>query len=59
VEGSILVFETLAYGDLSLLVKYGVQFGLFGGSILQLGTGGTTTPGSGHRVVWSSPGATP
>jgi acyl-CoA oxidase len=39
VEGSILVFETLAYGDLSVLVKFGVQFGLFGGSILQLGTG--------------------
>jgi acyl-CoA oxidase len=35
---SIAVFETLAYGDLSVLVKFGVQFGLFGGSILQLGT---------------------
>jgi acyl-CoA oxidase len=34
----IAVFETLAYGDLSVLVKFGVQFGLFGGSILQLGT---------------------
>ncbi|MCB1034788.1 MAG: acyl-CoA dehydrogenase family protein, partial [Acidobacteria bacterium] len=34
----IAVFETLAHGDLSLLVKFGVQFGLFGGSILQLGT---------------------
>jgi acyl-CoA oxidase len=32
------VFETLAYADLSQLVKFGVQFGLFGGSILQLGT---------------------
>ncbi len=31
-------FETLAYGDLSVLVKVGVQFGLFGGAILQLGT---------------------
>lgn len=31
-------FETLALGDLSVLVKLGVQFGLFGGSILQLGT---------------------
>lgn len=38
VEGSLVVFETLAYGDLSLLVKFGVQFGLFGGSILNLGT---------------------
>jgi len=37
-EGMIAVFETLAYGDLSLLVKFGVQFGLFGGSVLQLGT---------------------
>jgi acyl-CoA oxidase len=35
---SIAVFETLAYGNLSVLVKHGVQFGLFGGSILQLGT---------------------
>ena len=31
-------FETLAMGDLSLLVKCGVQFGLFGGAILHLGT---------------------
>ncbi len=34
----IAAFETLAFGDLSVLVKLGVQFGLFGGSILQLGT---------------------
>jgi acyl-CoA oxidase len=34
---SIAAFETLAYGDLSLLVKVGVQFGLFGGAILMLG----------------------
>ncbi len=34
----IATFETLGHGDLSLVVKYGVQFGLFGGSILQLGT---------------------
>lgn len=33
-----IVFESLAHGDLSLLVKFGVQFGLFGGSILALGT---------------------
>jgi len=31
-------FETLAFHDLSLLVKFGVQFGLFGGSVLHLGT---------------------
>lgn len=36
--GAVAIFETLAYGDLSVLVKYGVQFGLFGGSIHQLGT---------------------
>ncbi len=34
----IAVFEELAYGDLSLTVKFGVQFGLFGGAIYQLGT---------------------
>jgi acyl-CoA oxidase len=38
VAASIAVFETLAYHDLSLLVKYGVQFGLFAGSIYLLGT---------------------
>jgi acyl-CoA oxidase len=31
-------FETQAFGDLSLLIKCGVQFGLFGGAIRQLGT---------------------
>jgi acyl-CoA oxidase len=35
---SIAAFETLTYHDASLLVKFGVHFGLFGGSILQLGT---------------------
>jgi acyl-CoA oxidase len=35
---SIAAFETLAFGDLSLLVKVGVQFGLFGGAVLHLGT---------------------
>lgn len=38
IGASIAAFETLAYGDLSVLVKVGVQFGLFGGAILQLGT---------------------
>ncbi len=32
------VFEMLGYHDLSLTVKFGVQFGLFGGSIQWLGT---------------------
>ena len=35
----LATFETLAFGDLSLLVKFGAQFGLFGGTIQQLGTG--------------------
>ncbi|MDE2719131.1 acyl-CoA dehydrogenase [Candidatus Palauibacter polyketidifaciens] len=34
----IATFETLAFFDLSLLTKFGVQFGLFGGSIHQLGS---------------------
>ncbi|MBL0746171.1 acyl-CoA dehydrogenase family protein [Nocardioides sp. G10] len=38
IGASIAAFETLAMGDLSVLVKVGVQFGLFGGAILQLGT---------------------
>jgi len=38
IGGSIAAFETLAFGDLSLLVKTGVQYGLWGGAILHLGT---------------------
>jgi acyl-CoA oxidase len=34
---AVAVFETLAFGDLSVVVKFGVHFGLFGGSVLQLG----------------------
>jgi len=34
----IAVFETLAYHDLSLTIKFGVQFGLFGGAVYMLGT---------------------
>lgn len=34
----IATFETMAYFDLSLVVKMGVQFGLFGGAIYFLGT---------------------
>ncbi len=37
-EQFIVAFETLAYHDLSLVIKFGVQFGLFGGSIHRLGT---------------------
>ena len=37
--GPFLVsFEMLGYGDLSLVVKYGVQFGLWGGSVFFLGS---------------------
>ena len=32
------VMETLSMVDLSLTIKFGVQFGLFGGSVLNLGT---------------------
>ncbi|MGZ4458343.1 MAG: acyl-CoA dehydrogenase family protein [Nocardioidaceae bacterium] len=38
IGASVAAFETLALGDLSVLVKVGVQFGLFGGALLQLGT---------------------
>jgi acyl-CoA oxidase len=38
VGAAVAAFETLAFGDLSLLVKCGVQFGLFGGAVLHLGT---------------------
>lgn len=35
---AIAVFETLAFGDSSIVIKFGVQFGLWGGSVYQLGT---------------------
>ncbi|GAB3582314.1 acyl-CoA dehydrogenase family protein [Calidifontibacter terrae] len=35
---SVALFEMQGYGDLSLLVKLGVQFGLFGGAVARLGT---------------------
>ncbi|HEY2600998.1 MAG TPA: acyl-CoA dehydrogenase [Thermoleophilaceae bacterium] len=38
VGGAVASFETLGLSDLSLLVKCGVQFGLFGGAVLHLGT---------------------
>lgn len=38
VGGFLAAFETLAEFDLSLVVKFGVQFGLFGCSVLFLGT---------------------
>jgi acyl-CoA oxidase len=38
VGGGVTGFEELGHGDLSLVVKLGVQVGLFGGAILHLGT---------------------
>ena len=38
IGASITGFEMLGHADLSLLVKAGVQWGLFGGAILHLGT---------------------
>lgn len=38
VGAGVSSFETQAHADLSLLVKCGVQFGLFGGAIRHLGT---------------------
>ncbi|GAB5537447.1 MAG: acyl-CoA dehydrogenase [Rubricoccaceae bacterium] len=34
----IAAFETISFHDLSLVIKYGVQFGLWGGSVAQLGS---------------------
>src|SRR5882757_3689607 len=36
--GSIVSTEMLGYGDLSVMVKAGVQWGLFGGAVNALGT---------------------
>ncbi len=36
--GHIAAFESVAFSDLSLTVKFGVQFGLFGGAVYGLGT---------------------
>lgn len=36
--GYFAIMETLSYHDLSMVIKFGVQFGLFGMSILFLGT---------------------
>jgi acyl-CoA oxidase len=41
----VAAFETIAHHDLSLLVKFGVQFGLFAGAIYQLGT-------ESHHAAW-------
>ena len=36
--GFMAAFETLGFHDISLVIKFGVQFGLWGGSVLRLGT---------------------
>jgi acyl-CoA oxidase len=38
-EGFLTCMETMATFDLSLVIKFGVNFGLFGNSIFHLGTG--------------------
>ncbi|MCS7483204.1 acyl-CoA dehydrogenase [Umezawaea endophytica] len=38
VGGSVVAFEVLGFGDLSLMIKAGVQWGLFGGAVQALGT---------------------
>ena len=38
IGASVTAFEMLAHGDLSLLVKAGVHWGLFGGAVANLGT---------------------
>ncbi len=35
---AVVTFEMLAYGDMSVTIKSGVQFGLFGGAVANLGT---------------------
>jgi acyl-CoA oxidase len=37
-QAAVIAFETLAHGDLSVTIKSGVQFGLFGGALTNLGT---------------------
>jgi acyl-CoA oxidase len=37
-QGYFAIMETLSYHDLSLVIKFGVQFGLFGMSVYFLGT---------------------
>jgi len=44
-------FSVLGHHDLSLLTKFGVQFGLYGGAILRLGTAGPIRNGVGRRHV--------
>src|SRR5690606_23670103 len=38
IESYFSIMETLSYHDLSLVIKFGVQFGLWGMSVMSLGT---------------------
>jgi acyl-CoA oxidase len=38
VTDTVIAFEMLAHGDLSVTIKSGVQLGLFGGAVANLGT---------------------
>jgi acyl-CoA oxidase len=38
IQGYFAIMETLSYHDLSLVIKFGVQFGLWGMSVMSLGT---------------------
>lgn len=37
-QDAVMAFEMLSHGDMSVTIKSGVQFGLFGGAIANLGT---------------------
>ena len=56
VGASIIAFEMLAFGDLSLLVKAGVQWGLFAGAILHLGTARHHENYLADAASWDLPG---
>ena len=43
IRREVAAFETLALGDLSLLIKFGVQFGLWGGASSSSGRAATTS----------------
>ena len=56
VGASVVAFEMLAFGDLSLLVKAGVQWGLFAGAILHLGTARHHEKYLADAASWELPG---
>ncbi|MGY1618680.1 acyl-CoA dehydrogenase [Geodermatophilus sp. SYSU D00691] len=54
--GSVASIEMLAFGDLSLMVKAGVQWGLFGGAVQLLGTERHHTAYLAHIMSFDLPG---